>query len=150
VISPILFNLFIQDIFSQVTGEKVKFADDGSIWHVGRDVSKLVRLMKTDLAVVLQWAREWRLKINAEKTESCLFGRRVADTPRPQVTMGDSPIPYNPTPCLLGVVLDEELKFHQHIDKVEAKANRALSALRAVKNTEMIDTGNFCRYTRQL
>ena len=31
VFSPLLFNLFIKDIYALVEGKKVKFADDGTI-----------------------------------------------------------------------------------------------------------------------
>ena len=46
----------------------------------------------------------------------------------------------NPTPKLLGVILDETLNFQSHISKVEQKANIAVSTLRQVKYVENIET----------
>jgi ribonuclease HI len=141
VISPLLFNLYIQDIFAKVTSEKVKFADDGSLWHTGKDVTTLTMALERDLSAVQDWARLWRMKINPEKTEVCLFQKRApAEQDRPVVRMGLAALRYNPTPRLLGVFLDEELNFNHHIDKTEAKANKALNLLRTVKSTEKINT----------
>ena len=36
VISPILFNIFIKDIFNNITADHCKFADDATIWHTGK------------------------------------------------------------------------------------------------------------------
>ena len=33
VISPILFNIFIKDIFNNITADRCKFADNATIWH---------------------------------------------------------------------------------------------------------------------
>ena len=41
VISPLLFNIFIMDMFEEVTGEHTRFADDGTLWHTGKDVADL-------------------------------------------------------------------------------------------------------------
>ena len=41
VISPLLFNIFIMDMFEEVTGAHTKFADDGTLWHTGKDVAVL-------------------------------------------------------------------------------------------------------------
>ena len=41
VISPILFNIFLQDIYKNISCQKVKFADDGTIWTQGTDTKIL-------------------------------------------------------------------------------------------------------------
>ena len=46
---------------------------------------------------------------------------------------------YNPNPKLLGVTLDEKMKFEIHIESVERKALRSLELLRKVKETEVIN-----------
>ena len=49
-------------------------------------------------------------------------------------------VKYNPKPKLLGITLDEKLKFESHIELVERKALRSLNSLRKVKETEVIST----------
>ena len=38
VISPILFIIFLQDIFKEISANGVKYADDGTIWVTGNDI----------------------------------------------------------------------------------------------------------------
>ena len=41
VISPLLYNIFIMDMFEEVTVAHTKFTDDGTLWHTGKDVAVL-------------------------------------------------------------------------------------------------------------
>jgi retron-type reverse transcriptase len=72
VVSPLLFNIFVQDILSGINNGKVKFADDGVIWLIGKIVSELVSGMEVNLQSILKWGRLWMVA-NVDKTEVCLF-----------------------------------------------------------------------------
>ncbi|MEW8547043.1 MAG: hypothetical protein AB2693_26305 [Candidatus Thiodiazotropha sp.] len=65
-------------------------------------------------------------------------------------TIDDQTLNYNPKPKLLGVNLDEKLKFDRHIDQVERKALRSLDLLRRVKETEVISSKTCSCFTRVL
>lgn len=73
VISPLLFSLYIADCYEEVRCEKVKFADDGTIWITGKNWTKLIDSLKGDFGNVTKWAKKWRLKLSMLKTEFCLF-----------------------------------------------------------------------------
>jgi ribonuclease HI len=151
VISPLLFNLYIQDIYSRVTGENVKFADDGTIWHTGKDLVRLTKCLEEDLQSLHEWAMNWRMNVSMAKTEVCLFGRKLPqDLAKPVVKMDNNILPYNPNPRILGLHLDEELSFEMHISNVERKANKALSLLRIVKGTEKITTKRLLQFYKAL
>ena len=49
-------------------------------------------------------------------------------------------IPYNSTPRLLGIHLDETLSFSKHLSLLEQKAEKTLSVLRHVRITEKMST----------
>ena len=142
VISPMLFIIFLQDIFKELSTNGVKYADDGTIWVTGTDIKELSKAVEEDLEKIYSWTRKWRMKINIEKTEICLFTKET-DTPAKdeiKVTINQEEIKYNKTPKILGVTLDESLNFQSHISKVEQKANKALSSLKQVKFVENINT----------
>ena len=143
VISPLLFSLFIADWYENVKSEKVKFADDGTIWISGNDWQELMERLKEDFREVMKWARKWRLKLSIVKTEFCIFSldNQVLDEARNYIFDIDGQIvKHNPKPKLLGITLDEKLKFETHIELVERKALRSLNSLRKVKETEIIST----------
>ena len=45
VISPLLFNIFIMDMFGEAARNHNKFADNGTLWHTGKDVAVLQKKM---------------------------------------------------------------------------------------------------------
>ena len=47
---------------------------------------------------------------------------------------------YNSNPKLLGITLDEELNFQEHVNMTEKKASRALQIIREVKGISQIST----------
>ena len=141
VISPLLFSLFIADWYENVKSEKVKFADDGTIWISGDDWKGLLESLKVDFKEVLKWARKWRLKLSIVKTEFSMFSldNQVLEEARMyNFDFEGQIVKYNPKPKILGVTLDEKLKFETHVEMVERKALRSLNSLRKVKETEII------------
>ena len=142
VISPILFNIFLQDIYMDISCQKVKFADDGTIWSSGENPSALASIIEKELHKLLAWTLKWRMKLSPEKTELCLFSRGNfnADIPTFKVHVNGKDIAYNPNPKVLGLHLDESLNFPNHIKKTEQKANKAIGLLRQIKHVEKIST----------
>ena len=143
VISPLLFSLFIADWYKNVKSESVKFADDGTVWMSGKDLPKLMEILKEDFKEIIQWATKWRLKLSIVKTEFCMFSfdNQVLEEGRKyRFVMEQQDVRYNSNPKILGVTLDEKLKFEKHIELVEKKAFRSLDSLRKVKKTEIIST----------
>ena len=53
VISPILFNIFLQDIYRDIACQKVKFADDGTIWAAGDNPCELAAIIEKELHKLL-------------------------------------------------------------------------------------------------
>ena len=130
VLSPLLFNLFIEDIYEKVVGNKVKFADDGTLWRSGNDIQKMVQEMELDLEEIRLWVKKWRLKLNILKTEYCIFSKdqRILELDI-ELRMANTILKRTRTPKLLGVTLDERLTFQEHVKTVELKAQKVLSAL---------------------
>ena len=73
MIAPLPFILFIIDIYKDIGGERVKFADDGTIWRKSKDIIQVGQLLKQDVIKNFSWTAKWRMKINIEKTEVCVF-----------------------------------------------------------------------------
>ena len=143
VISPLLFILFIADCYKEVSCKKVKFADDGTIWKTGKDWHKLLEELKSDFRHVCMWASRWRIKLSILKTEFCIFSldKQVLEEARNYIFEIDGQkVKYNPTPKILGVTLDEKLKFEMHTEQLERKASKTMALLRKVKETEVLST----------
>ena len=44
VISPLLSNSFIMDMFQEITRDHTKIADDGTLWHIWKDKAILKKV----------------------------------------------------------------------------------------------------------
>ena len=78
-----------------------------------------------------------------QKTEICAFSLNnefLNQARELQMIVDNKLIKYNPNPKLLGVTLDEKMKFDKHIENVERKGLKAVEALRHVKEIEKIST----------
>ncbi|MEW8547348.1 MAG: ribonuclease H family protein, partial [Candidatus Thiodiazotropha sp.] len=146
VISPLLFNLFIKDMLQGIEGHHCKFADDGTLWHRGKDPNWLAQKVSKDVQIVHEWCNKWRMKLSLPKTEVTLFHvRPVQEQLLDIFTIENTTLHYNATPKILGITLDEQLSFSAHIGVTEKKANRALHVIREVKGIARMSTRNLIR-----
>ncbi|VDI38795.1 Hypothetical predicted protein [Mytilus galloprovincialis] len=88
----------------------------------------------------MNWSKKWRININTNKTEYCIFSRNKKHPGTVHLVLGNQPIKYNPNPKLLGVTLDEKLTFSEHINIIEKKAGKSLGILREIKGIGNIKT----------
>ncbi|CAG2202636.1 unnamed protein product [Mytilus edulis] len=133
VLSPTLFNIFIADIMDNTKGENCKFADDGTLWHKGKDIKEMKERTSEDVKTILKWTEKWRINVNLEKCEVCLFSKGNTDAEQKTLKVNSFSYRYSPTPKLLGVTLDEKLKFDTHINLMQKRANNAIYVIRDIK-----------------
>ena len=151
VLSPLLFNLFIEDIFEKVSSKKVKFADDGTVWRSGHDIQRMVRGMEVDLEEIRIWVKKWRMKLNILKTEYCIFSKEQSMLDLDiEIKIDNTNLKRTRKPKLLGVTLDEKLTFQEHVKIVERKAQKMLSALRILGKTERNVPTNMVRLYKSI
>ena len=106
-----------------------------------------------DFKEIMQWARKWHLKLSIVKIEFCVFSldnRMLEKARKYQFVIEGQTVKYNPKAKILGVKLDERLRFESHIELVERKALRSLDSLRKVKETEIIRTNSMLQLSRTI
>ncbi|CAG2222080.1 unnamed protein product [Mytilus edulis] len=140
VISPILFNIFIKDIFKSVSADCCKFADDATIWHSHSDPKVIQEKLQKDLNQVQKWSNDWRMKLSIQKTEYSIFSKEKNKVQNIKLKLGNTILKYNPNPVILGLKLDEQLNFNSHIESTVKKAKRSLGIIREIKGIALIPT----------
>ena len=102
------------------------------------NILEIGKLMEDDVEKIFKWTSLWRMKLSLEKTEVCVFSKdkELLENNQLEIRINGKKIPYNPSPRLLGVQLDEGLTFSKHLDNLELKAEKTLSVLRRVSVTE--------------
>ncbi len=125
VISPILFIAYISKLTTTIACN-IKFADDVTCWITHIDVGHACSVMEEELSRIDEWCCRWRLKISTRKTEVMCFNKGP-HTPVDIKMDGHTLTQVKSKKCL-GVTVDEQLTFAEHIENVRGKAIKALSA----------------------
>ena len=127
VLGPLLFVCYVNDMPENITSTVYMFADDTKLYrniktHIDREV------LQSDLSRLEDWSRKWQLRFNADKCKVLHIGR---DNEHYEYYMDrDTKIGVTTNERDLGVQIDPDLKFNQHVDTVTSKANRMLGMIR--------------------
>jgi hypothetical protein len=95
-------------------------------------VKKLESRINSDLASMNEWLNANRLSLNATKTEYMLIGsapRINRLTAEPVLYIGNTRLKRVKFKKTLGVILDENLGWHDHIENIAKKVKRCISVL---------------------
>ena len=132
VLGPILFLIFINDL-PQVIPDGISlklFADDTKIYL---NYSSEIERQKLSYALenVNQWARTWGLEFSPEKSASLYLGKDNFKIP---YYINGKPIKETSEIRDLGILIDNKLKFRNHISAVLKKAYlRSRTLLQKIK-----------------
>ena len=112
---------FIYNIYSLF-----KFADDAKLYRIISNPTD-IQLLQNDIKSLYQWSTNWLLNFSISKGKAMHVGRCHFDDY--SYFMNNQPLPTVYHEKDLGVLVDGELKFHQHTAFVVAKTNRLLTII---------------------
>jgi exonuclease III len=143
VLGPLLFSLFINDLpFCVSMNTKINlFADDCVVYRQVCGPSDL-RNLQRDINEIERWSCNWLLPFNADKCSHMRVSLRRQDDqviPPPRYMLGQHPMVKVTSVKYLGVVLQSNLRFNEHIDQTVSKSNSLLGLLR--RNLSKCSTG---------
>ena len=132
VLAPLLLLFYINNLASSLNDDAViaLFADDVSIPTTAYKKKDAEATAQSVVDSVVTWSQEWKLNLNADKSEVCPFSTWSNNsTWNPTIFIGTQKAHVNTTPRLLGVILDRGLTFNAHLKKLTASLSSAFHAL---------------------
>ena len=131
VLGPLLFLIYINDITNNIQSIIKLFADDTSISLALRDPLRRADILNADLEQINNWAKTWKIKFNAQKTELLNFKRdNLAIQP---LNFDNSILQDTDTHKHLGLTLQNDCKWNTHINNLIQKVTLLLSLLKSYK-----------------
>ena len=74
VLGPLLFNIYINDLFISVSNSLIcNYADDTTIYVSDYRNEEIIRKLEIDTAILSEWFRDNSMKVNAEKCHLMFF-----------------------------------------------------------------------------
>ena len=111
VLGPLLFNVFVNDIFWFAHRTKIcNYADDTTIFACHPDFDTVIKQLEEDSSVIVKWFSDKFLKLNDGKCHLMIFGDKSTEA---TVSIGNSRINESDYEKLLGVTFDNLILFQK-------------------------------------
>ena len=138
ILGPLLFLLYINDLPNCLSNCKPRmYADDTHLTYAGSNLENVQFCLNEDLANVFNWLQANKLTLNMTKTEFMLIGSRQrlnTLTASPTITMNNTQVSQVTTTKSLGVIIDDKLDWHSHIEKLTKKIASGIGALKRIRH----------------
>ena len=105
------------------------FADDTSLFTIGKDKNESANIVNNDLLQISKWAYNWKVLFNPDPNkpaQEVLFSRKNKVQVHPTINLNNTQVERTSYQNHLGILHDEKLNFKQHIDSVIPKINKDL------------------------
>jgi exonuclease III len=139
IMGPILFNIFINDIFYFVSHcQLLNYADDNTVVYSNVNLDDLVNALSFDSNIAVRWFTDNGMQANPEKFQTIISHRNVRNY-KP-VHVGNAMLEPSNEVTLLGVTFDIDLCFDSHVSHLCKKASRSLNVLK--RFSKVLSTAN--------
>ena len=136
ILGPLLFSIYVNHIASSVSDGIVDmYADDTTLTVKGKTAGEVAIKLSLALTQISSWLNDNRLVLNYDKTNVMIIGSRSKLTDITEFNVEVNAVVLkrvNNTKCL-GVIIDDELKWNDQVDKVVSTVQAKLGMLRRVK-----------------
>ena len=118
-----LFNVFINDLFYRdLESEICNFADDTTIYSCESNIDSVIIKLERDLQEVLEWYTANGMSANPSKFQILFLGLKRKN--KLCLNINGQLITQSEHVKLLGVTIDNSLKFDTHVQSICKKANQ--------------------------
>lgn len=123
VLGPILFNVYINDLFAlPLRASVIGYADDTSLMYSGDKVKKLSEIIREDMELMALWFRNNYLHLNINKCKAVVYAYKTPDwIDSLRIKVGENVIEKVSEIKYLGLILDEKLTWQSHSEYLQAK-----------------------------
>ena len=144
ILGPLLFLIYINDLPNCLgTSSPRMYADDTNITYPGNSIHEIELNLNKELANVRDWLLANKLSLNAAKTEYMLIASkyRLKNIHRnPQLKINSKSISRVNKSKSVGVMVDENLTWSEHINTIAKKVSSAIAGLRQIRPSVTFDT----------
>jgi len=133
VLSPLLFNLFINDLVSfSPTENIILYADDCLLYFIGDSIYDLQTKIHENVNRILTWYSKNDLNVNTSKTKILILDTSNNAKTLTPFKIDDDIILSSSSLKYLGCIFDQNLKFTTHTKSLCFKASKSVNLLKCL------------------
>ena len=137
---PLLFNMFLCDLFLFLHDIPVaNYANDNTLYCTGLKILDVLIKLENTAKTLLQWFKDNRMKANPDKYHLLINNTKESF----QIKIGNEIVSNSKYEKLLGVRVDHELNFNEHISSLYKKVSQKLNALSQIASCMTFDRRRF-------
>lgn len=133
-LSPLLYIIFTADSMTGIPQhtEHGLFADDTALWTSSNSIASLSLRLQQSVDAFGCWCKSWKLRLQPTKTEMIHFSVHPRKKYKHPVTVKVENTIIHPIDAAryLGVIIDKQLKWRNHLQHIETKVAPRISLLR--------------------
>ena len=142
-LGPLLFLVYINDLPNCLEKSNVSmYADDTCLYYSFDSVDAINQAINADLIALKGWLEGNKLSLNVAETEAMIIGSNkklhkidTPDVPKPQFRIGSEDVRLVSDVKYLGVQVDQELKWTNHLTTVTKRSPGVLAFFVMQSNT---------------
>jgi Reverse transcriptase (RNA-dependent DNA polymerase)/Endonuclease-reverse transcriptase len=135
LLGPVLFNIYINDMPSSEKTKLAIYADDTAVYASSFNPRVAFQHIQEHASTIEAWCNKWLLQVNASKCETILFRtRKRKHQCNFNFTFNGEAVQQVDSAKYLGVTLQHNLKWSQHLRATINKANGRLAQLYPLLN----------------
>ena len=148
ILGPLLFTIFSNDLPEFLSSEIEQYADDNTMSSIKPSIDEINVNLNENCQVISEWMRTNRMCLNADKTHLMICGtsHRVSKICQESIniSMDNVSLQQSNNDCenVLGVSLQQNLKWTKHVQNLQSKLKVRLAGLRKIRNTLGFDKRN--------
>ena len=144
VLSAFLFIIYTNALsLNSESCKIIKYADDTVV--IGLISNNNETEYKSTIEYVSKWCSDNFLDLNAGKTKEIVFDLRQNKNSKDKIIINNTPVAIVPSYKYLGVTIQENLKWNEHIEIQEKKANKRMYHVRRLKKYKL-DSNIICLF----
>ena len=104
-----------------------------SLFTIVKDKQESADILNNALSLISKWAFNWKMLINPDANkpaQEVLFSRKKKTQNHPNISLNNIQVERVPHQKHLGLILDENLSFKEHIDSTIFKVNKGIAVLK--------------------
>ena len=139
ILGPLLFNIHLCDLFYFLEDLDIaSYVDDTTIYTVSEKKESVIRALETSSSLLFGWFNNNFMKANSDKSHLIMSCAEATTA-----VIDGVPIDSSKTEVLLGITIDHELKFDDHVNRLCRKASLKLNALARIAPFMNVSKANY-------
>ena len=136
VLGPLLFNIFINDLFMFIENREIcNYADDNSLTVADMNINTIIHKLQLDTQILNSWFKNNGMLLNGDKCKFMIIeSSRSTRNDVAKIKIADKNVEESKKGKLLGITFDNNLTMDEHIKCICKQASNKLYALARISH----------------